>query len=212
MSYPDWVLSHKTKGTEIHVVNGKYYLYAVHSERDKTTKKIKKITDKYLGRITEEGLLPPKPKPFNNIVVLEYGLSYSLSILFENIRTGLRKLHPNDYDLIFFSSLLFIIHKEYSHSLFQKCYFSIVYPDLNLDCPKSKMIENEINRCIAMMNEYCKKIFKTIDNQKRFFTECSSVYQVFINNVWYLSKVSKPVLTLLQEYHISLGGKDNEVY
>ena len=32
---PDWVLKYKTKGTNVILKNGKYYLYKVHSERRK---------------------------------------------------------------------------------------------------------------------------------------------------------------------------------
>lgn len=54
MSYPDWVLQHKKKGTYVNCVKGRYYLYAAHSERVPGTKKVKRICDGYLGRITEE--------------------------------------------------------------------------------------------------------------------------------------------------------------
>jgi len=54
MAYPEWVLKHKTKGTYINCINGRYYLYGAHSERIPGTKKVKRIFDGYLGRITEE--------------------------------------------------------------------------------------------------------------------------------------------------------------
>ena len=33
--YPEWVLKHKTKGTNISRIKGKYYLYAVSSKWNK---------------------------------------------------------------------------------------------------------------------------------------------------------------------------------
>lgn len=71
-NYPDWVLKHKKKGTELRCIKGKYYLYQVHCVRENG--KNKKITDKYLGRITEDGLIPPKDK-VRSVKVYEYGLS-----------------------------------------------------------------------------------------------------------------------------------------
>ena len=62
MELPDWVRKHKAKGTEIRNISGRYYIYKIHSERDPITKRPKKITDKYLGRITPEGLIKPKIK------------------------------------------------------------------------------------------------------------------------------------------------------
>ena len=51
--YPEWVLKHKKKGTYVNFQNGKYYLYAAHSERVPGTNKVKRVSDGYLGRISE---------------------------------------------------------------------------------------------------------------------------------------------------------------
>ena len=37
VEYPEWVMTHKKKGTYINRVGDKYYLYAAHSERIKGT-------------------------------------------------------------------------------------------------------------------------------------------------------------------------------
>lgn len=57
---PEWVLKHKEKGTEIRNFNEKYYLYKIRSIRDPNLGRPKKITEKYLGRISPEGLIKPK--------------------------------------------------------------------------------------------------------------------------------------------------------
>ncbi|HEY9206201.1 MAG TPA: IS1634 family transposase, partial [Candidatus Methanoperedens sp.] len=49
MNHPDWVLKHKTKGTEIRKLGKYYYLYKIRSEYDKEKKRAKKITEKFLG-------------------------------------------------------------------------------------------------------------------------------------------------------------------
>ncbi|MBO6215432.1 MAG: hypothetical protein J6N76_07840, partial [Lachnospiraceae bacterium] len=59
--YPEWVMKYKKKGTYINKVGDKYYLYAAHSERIKGTNKVRRVSDGYLGRITEkDGLIPAK--------------------------------------------------------------------------------------------------------------------------------------------------------
>ena len=79
MAYPDWVLKHKIKGTYINRVDDKYYLYATHSERILGTKKVKRVSDGYLGRITEkDGLIPSKDKVSSDILVYEYGRSWGV--------------------------------------------------------------------------------------------------------------------------------------
>jgi len=49
MIYPEWVLKYKRKGTAIHKIRGRYYLYEVSSKWDKELKRARKITGRYLG-------------------------------------------------------------------------------------------------------------------------------------------------------------------
>jgi len=78
-NYPDWVLKHKKKGTYINVQNGKHYLYAAHSERIPGTDKVRRVSDGYLGRITEEdGFIPAKKKLPDSVFVYEYGVSETI--------------------------------------------------------------------------------------------------------------------------------------
>ena len=59
---PDWALRHKTKGTSVHCIRGKYYLYKISSKWDSKKGRAVKKTDGYLGRITEGGFISPKIK------------------------------------------------------------------------------------------------------------------------------------------------------
>jgi hypothetical protein len=60
MGYPDWVLKNKTKGTEIRKIGNNYYLYEIRSKWDKEKKRARKITEKFLGKITEDGIIKPR--------------------------------------------------------------------------------------------------------------------------------------------------------
>lgn len=61
MSHPEWVLKYKKKGTEIKRNGEMYYLCEVSSKWDPQKKRAKKISGKYLGRITEkDGFIPAK--------------------------------------------------------------------------------------------------------------------------------------------------------
>jgi transposase len=51
--YPEWATRHRTKGTELRLLKGKYYLYEYKTIYNPQKKKAKKITGKFLGRITE---------------------------------------------------------------------------------------------------------------------------------------------------------------
>jgi transposase len=76
VTYPEWVEKHRQKGTNISCIGGKYYLYAVSSKWNKEKGRAQKRTDGYLGRITEDGLIPKSnraPKTKTVITVKEYG-------------------------------------------------------------------------------------------------------------------------------------------
>ena len=91
-NYPDWVMKHKKKGTYINKVGDKYYLYAAHSERVPGTNKVRRVSDGYLGRITEaDGFIPAKRKLSGRVYVFEFGLSETILKLCSKIRNGLNR-------------------------------------------------------------------------------------------------------------------------
>jgi hypothetical protein len=59
MPNPNWVLKHKRKGTKIRKKGNNFYLYKVTSVWDKEKKRARKITEKFLGTITQDGLIKP---------------------------------------------------------------------------------------------------------------------------------------------------------
>ena len=81
MAYPDWVEKQRRPGTNISCIRGKYYLYEANSVWNKDKGRAQKKTGKYLGRITEEGLIPPReknPAVCEVIATREYGASSTL--------------------------------------------------------------------------------------------------------------------------------------
>ena len=61
--YPDWVLAQKRPGTTIREVKGKYYLYTATSKYVKG-KKYPVTIQKYVGKITKDGLIEPERVSF----------------------------------------------------------------------------------------------------------------------------------------------------
>lgn len=118
--FPDWVLKHKKKGTNIILKNNNYYLYRVHSERRPDKKYPILITDEYLGRITEQGIISPKQK-ISKIIVKEYGLSNYYFTLISN------QLNEWKIDDIISLSLLYT-YDEINYDVFNISYLSILYP------------------------------------------------------------------------------------
>ena len=136
--YPDWVLKHKTKGTNISRIKGKYYLYAVSSKWNKEKGRAQKITTEYLGRITEEGLIAPKSKiaKINTpVTVKEYGVSSVLCLMGADIIDKLREVFPVHGDQIITMAVLRVIDqcpfKRLEH-YYNTSYLSERFKGLNL--------------------------------------------------------------------------------
>lgn len=134
MAYPDWVEKQRRKGTNISHKNGNFYLYEASSVWDKEKKRAKKITGKYLGKITPDGLVPPKKKivPVEEVTnsdstivssvnkkdldetlvsVKSYGAYSIVRELTSDIYNKLEKYFPNSYKSIYTISLLRLIEK-----------------------------------------------------------------------------------------------------
>jgi len=136
--YPDWVLKHKIKGTNISQIKGKYYLYAVSSKWDKEKGRAQKITNEYLGRITEEGLILPKSKSGQietPVTVKEYGASSVLCLMGADILEKLREVFPVHGDQIITMAALRVIEpspfKRLEH-YYNMSYLSETFKCLNL--------------------------------------------------------------------------------
>lgn len=123
--HPKWALEHKKPGTELKLINGRYYLYAVKSQYDKVTKRSKKISLGILGSINEKDgfvasekkLLKEKSSKsyFNKeIFSLEYGFSKWMldTITNEGILNRLKLHFPSLWQFIVFMSYCRIAHQS----------------------------------------------------------------------------------------------------
>lgn len=199
--YPDWVLKHKKPGTYINVVKGKYYLYAAHSERIKGTDKVRRVSDGYLGRITEEdGLIPPKDKVDKPPVVLEYGLSTTILTVCEKIHKGLRRSFTKAGDLVMAASILSFMYGTYDGLLFKQSYLSKRFPTLDLDVPPTKAQAFGIERGRLMIQDTLKQHFG--DDLPAAMLLFPLVYMVNINDRIYRSAEPEATRQLRLKYNL----------
>lgn len=203
-NYPDWVMKHKVKGTYINKVGDKYYLYAAHSERIKGTNKVRRVSDGYLGRITEmDGLIPPKDKVAgDDILSYEFGLSFIILKCSEKIHLGLRKSFVKYGDLIYCCSVLYYIYGFYSRELFLHSYLNIhfkevIYPDSFTD---AQVVG--IERGKRMLNETLNRSFDA--DLPLIKASFSLLTLISVNNRFYLSKVPESVTYYCDKYSIRL--------
>ncbi len=143
MTHPDWVLKHKTKGTEIRKLGKYYYLYKIRSEYDKEKKRAKKITEKFLGKITEEGLIKPKHERTiesrKNISVKEFGASRFIANESKDIIQNLKEVFPDIWKEIFtFAAFRFFSSSPLKNvqNHYQSSYLSDIIPDAKVS-PKT---------------------------------------------------------------------------
>jgi hypothetical protein len=200
-NYPDWVMKYKEKGTYINYTNGKYYLYAAHSKRVPGTDKVKRICDRYIGRITEkDGLIPTRDKVTGNVEIFEYGRSSVMLLLCKNIYSGFKRTFKHNADFIMIAAVLSAIYGYYDNSLFGQSFLSIRFPGLDLAKNTTLKQQTAIERGILMINDTLSDFFK--EQSAYAMLHFGTVYKARINGRFYLSKESVTVEALKQNYHI----------
>ena len=139
MEYPGWVLSHKRKGTAIERHGNNYYLREVSSVWDKDKHRAKKISGKYLGKITVQGLVPPKYETVlrkltdNGITVKEYGATRFLTDLNKDIIDLIKKHFPSDWKEIFVFAMFRLMYNSPIKNLTFLNTTSFIYDTINAD-------------------------------------------------------------------------------
>ena len=159
-NYPEWVLKYKEKGTYINVQNGKYYLYAAHSERIHGTNKVRRVSDGYLGRITEEnGFIPAKRKLSEPVHVYEYGLSETILLLCDDIRRGLRREFGAKGDYVMTGGLLLFIYGEVHPVFFESLWLSTHMTELCMENEPTLKQRVGMERVLRMITDRLQKHF-----------------------------------------------------
>jgi hypothetical protein len=115
VKFPIWVLAHKQKGTEIRLIGGRYYVYAVTSKWIPEKKRSQKITGHLLGKITESGFVPSSkntlrqsvadsaPMPTSDLSAVhikEYGLSRFIQQHITDLTDRLQTFFPDQWQSI----------------------------------------------------------------------------------------------------------------
>lgn len=69
----------RVKGTEMRKQHGSFHLYKITSVRDREKGRARKVTEKYLGKITPDGIVKPKSErvldELEDMAVGKYGAS-----------------------------------------------------------------------------------------------------------------------------------------
>jgi len=111
---PEWVLKHQKKGTQAVQIGNGYYLYKIKSVWDPKKGRPKKVTEKYLGTITPEGLRKSRHErlmeSMKNISVKEFGATDFLLKTNEGIMEKLKEIYPAVWKEILVFSVFRLLH------------------------------------------------------------------------------------------------------
>jgi hypothetical protein len=208
--YPDWVMAHKKKGMYINHVNGRYYLYAAHSERVPGTSKVRRVSDGYIGRITEEdGLIPTRDKVMGEVIVYEYGLSTVLLNMCSDIHKGLKREFRDASDWILVMGMLSAAFADRSQEAYDWSFLSVKFPGMNMQKVPTAKQSTAIERCERMVIDVMKKTFG--EDFEIAKTRLTRISMVKVNEKYYCSQVSENTKEWLFCHKIDwsdLHGKD----
>lgn len=174
-THPDWATKHRTKGTELRFINGKYYLYEVSSKWNAIKKRSQKVTGKLLGRITEkEGFIPSdknnlrkKTISASDICVKEYGVSAFINNHFQDYIELLRKHFPQHAEIILmlaYCRLIFQSPLKNAEFHYSNSYLSELFPGLNLSASRMSGLMREIGAKRNNIVEFFKEFMIANDN------------------------------------------------
>jgi transposase len=141
--YPDWVLKHKKPGTEIRVIKGHYYLYAISSKWDSNKKRAVKKTIGILGKITEAGFIESSKHQLKEKKLLikqvwqrEFGFTHYLQTCLQDTVDKLQQHFPDCWQTIVAMSFCRFVYQSPLKNMdfrFRHSYLSELYPEVNLD-------------------------------------------------------------------------------
>lgn len=202
-NYPDWVMAHKKKGTYINFINGKYYLYAAHSERVPGTKKVRRVSDGYIGRITQEdGLIPARDKVTGEVCVYEYGLCMTILDTCNTVATSFRREFRGAADFVLVSSILWETSGKCDNETFKGSYLSVKYPAVNIDKVPTDKQKTGIERGRRMITDMMSRRFSKDLPEAR--ERLSKIYMVKVNGQFYRSSVPDETTEWLKMHEIKL--------
>lgn len=197
-NYPEWVMKYKSKGVYINKVGNTYYLYRAHSVYVKETKKVRRVSDGYIGRVTEkDGFIPTKDKVQGDIFVYEYGLFIFLSSLLKDVYKSLNNNSDKD------SILALAIMTFLDYNSYYDCGLFHIYKKSKIECFDRTTIISESMRICRMLDHFIQT--RVDDNDWAYLkTALTSIHLVKVNNKLYISSYSDKLKCMLDKYHVEV--------
>jgi transposase len=155
--HPEWATRHRTPGTELKNIKGKYYLYAVKSTYDKATKRTKKVSLGIIGRISEQyGLIPSDKEqlkarlakasaPIRQVWDKEYGFSlYVHQQVQQEILPALKQFFPEQWHMIIALAYCRMAYQSPLKNIPFYLSCSSLLQMLSMECPDEKTVSQAL--------------------------------------------------------------------
>lgn len=145
---PEWVLRHKKKGIAIDRKGNNYYAYRIHSEWDANKGRSKKISDEYLGKVTPDGILPPKHKRQKKVSsIIETGNVIYANRFAKTLIDPLKEFWPESWESILAAGVLKLVYREPLKRFsfrYNTCYAKQLWPNAHLS-------KNSLTKLLSML-------------------------------------------------------------
>lgn len=170
--HPQWALKHKRPGTELRLMNGRYYLYAISSKWNKEKKRAQKITGKILGRITEEkgfvlsGTRAPVLR-LSELSIKTYGLSVLMGSLMRDVIDALEQHFGGLAHALYAASMMRLAHQSPLKNMgfyLNQDFLSLSDPDVSLTDKHMTALLREIGTDRERINAFFKAFTKKGDH------------------------------------------------
>jgi len=185
---PDWAKKHQTKGTQIVKIRENYYLYKISSKWDKKKKRARKVTEKYLGKVTQEGIIKPKHErvlsQLDKISIKEFGASSLLTHICHNLKEDLKNVFLSDWKTIFSFAVLRFFEQSPIKNLmhhFEHSFLSSLFPDADLRQKQVSLLLEKIGSRRHNMVEYMQKNCTT---KKNLLVDLTHIFSSSENLTW----------------------------
>jgi hypothetical protein len=168
-THPEWAIKHKKPGTELRLMNGRYYLYEVSSKWNKEKKRAQKITGKILGRITEDrgftasGSKAQPTIKFRELSAKTSGIGSFIESLAKDVLPALRKHFGSEAESIYCASLMRLVHQSPLKNMelhFRHDFLSEVFPSVSLTDKKMTSLLKSVGEAREKINAFFKEFSK----------------------------------------------------
>jgi transposase len=166
MAHPDWVLAFRQKNQEVKKIQNKYYLYEVSSYYDKVKKKTVKKSGKYLGRITQDGLVNNENKETFAVArvvsVKEFGASDLILSCLSKEQEVLGRFFPHQAQQLLCSVVFRLLYQSSFKQMLwhlESSYLSERYAEVNMGSRAMtellQTVGNQREHIASVMRELC---------------------------------------------------------